>query len=85
MTVIEIMQGFYGNITGNEKGETLAQFARDDAHFLVNNPRCAAYHHPCWREREVPDTATAPWGHEWYIIDEAGRLKLHSAQYDSSG
>lgn len=85
MIIIQLTQGHYRDITGTPKDEALATFAKDDADFLAKHPTCAKYHRPCWRELEVVEGKTAPWGHEWYVVDEAGLLQMHSAHYDSSG
>lgn len=85
MKIIEIAQGRYRRLDGADAKEALAAFKQDDEEFLAQNPRCRKYHQPCWRQLEVRDDERAPWGHEWYVVDEAGRLKMHSAQYDSSG
>ena len=84
MTIIELSQGYYSSLTGTPKDEALSMFAADDKTFLDEHPSCKAWHRPCWLEREVKDDAKAPWGHEWYTIEE-GLLKFHSADYDSSG
>jgi hypothetical protein len=85
MTIIEIPQGYYNDLTGVPKDEALDAFAQHDAEFLEKWPSARPYHRPSWREFEAPDDERAPWGYEWYVIDEAGLLKMHSAQYDSSG
>jgi hypothetical protein len=60
-------------------------FAENDASFCARFPTAAKYHRPSWREFDVDDMRTAPWGHEWYLVDAAGVLQRHSAHYDSSG
>ena len=85
MIIIELPQGYYGDLTGTPKDEALAAFKAADDAFLAEHPDCAKWHRPCWREFEARENQTAPWGHEWYVVDEAGLLKMHSAQYDSSG
>lgn len=85
MIIIEIAQGHYRDLTGIPRASALKTFAEQDAAFLQEHPGCVTYHRPCWSEIDVPDTATARWGTEWYTVDEAGLLKRHSAQYDSSG
>jgi hypothetical protein len=43
------------------------------------------YHRASWVVLpDVPEHKTAPWGHEWYAVTEAGTLQMHSADYDSS-
>ncbi len=85
MTIIEVPQGYWLDLTGTPRDVALASFAKHDAAFLAEHPSAAKYHRPSWREFEVGANDTAPWGYEWYAIDEAGLLKMHSAQYDSSG
>lgn len=85
MTIIELSQGRYRDLSGTPKLAALAMFIQHDIEFVAANPSCAKYHQPAWRELVVADTEKAPWGYEWYIVDEAGLLKMHSAQYDSSG
>lgn len=85
MTIIQIPQGYYSNLDGISKDDAVASFIQNDAAFLARNPSCIPYHQPSWRELMVPEDRTAPWGHEWYVVDEAGALRRHSAQYDSSG
>ena len=84
MTIIEITQGYYGDLTGTPKTEALAMFIQHDNEFLERNPQCKPYHRPAWREFEAPDNKKAPWGHEWYVVED-GVLRMHSAHYDSSG
>jgi hypothetical protein len=85
MKILQLPQGHYGDLTGMPELEAIAQFVVDDLTFLERNPQCAKYHRQLWRELDVKDTATAPWGYEWYVTDEDGRLQFHSADYDSSG
>lgn len=84
MTVVELEQGHYRDLTGTPKDDALVMFARDAEAFLEKHPDCRKYHRPCWRERDVPDQQTAPWGHEWYEVTAEGTLQWHSAFYDSS-
>lgn len=84
MTIIEVPQGYWGDMSGTSRDIALAIFKASDEEFLNAHPTCAPYHRPCWLEREVKDDAKAPWGYEWYRLD-AGILNFHSAQYDSSG
>lgn len=84
MTVIELPQGYYRELTGMPVGEAMAMFKKFDDDFLRDHPSCAPFHRPSWREYAVPTHHTAPWGHEWYVVDEHGLLRMHSAQYDSS-
>jgi hypothetical protein len=85
MTIIEIRQGWSNDLTGTPKDEALAALVKAEADFLEKYPHAAQYHRPGWSERTVDDWKTAPWGYVWYQVDEAGLLKMHSAQYDSSG
>jgi hypothetical protein len=85
MTILEVQQGHYANLDGVTAVVALATFARNDAEFVAKFPIIAHHHRPCWREREVHDSETAPWGCVWYVVDEDGLLRTHSAQYDSSG
>lgn len=84
MTVIELPQGYYRDLTGTRRDVALAQFAKDDASFLATHPQCKPFHRPRCVERDVRDDATAPWGYEWYVADARGVLFMHSAHYDSS-
>lgn len=85
MTILELPQGYYADLTGMSWDDAMQMFQRDDAAFVAKYPSTNGYHRPCWREFDVEATATAPFGHEWYLEDEHGLLKLHSAHYDSSG
>jgi hypothetical protein len=84
MTILQLPQGYYGDLSGQSLGDTLQGFARDDAAFLLKYPQCRPYHRPFWHTRDVDDTQTAPWGHEWYAVGADGILQRHSAHYDSS-
>jgi hypothetical protein len=83
MTILELPQGYYTDLTGIKRHQALAIFAIDQKNFEHKYPHLAPVS-PCWHEYEVEDTKTAPWGYEWYTIDAAGVLKRHSAHYDSS-
>lgn len=86
MRILELPQGYYTDLTGLPRVGVLEQFARDAAAFLEKFPGARPYHRPCWREFDVPDTTKrAPWGYEWYTVDDQGLLQSHSAQHDSSG
>jgi hypothetical protein len=85
MTILEIEQGHYGDLTGMTRDEAVVMFAGDAEAFLEKHPSARRYHRTCWVELKVADTRTAPWGYVWYVIDADGLLKMHSAQYDSSG
>jgi hypothetical protein len=84
MTILELPQGHYADLSGMSLGMVLVMFDKNDADFLAKYPQCIPYHRPLWRKRDVADTATAPWGHEWYQVGADGRLTRHSAHYDSS-
>jgi hypothetical protein len=83
--VIQLPQGYWPNLSGTDKDRALSAFAAADKAFLVKHPQCAKYHRPSWREFDARESETAPWGHEWYVVDADGRLQMHSADYDSSG
>jgi hypothetical protein len=85
MKILQLPQGYYGDLTGMPELEAIAEFVIQDLTFLERNPQCAKYHRKSWQEIEVRDTETAPWGYVWWTIDEDGKLRLHSAHYDSSG
>ncbi len=85
MRIIELHQGYYSDLSGVPHATALLMFTAGDADFLARNPKCALYHRPSWREFEARETETAPWGHEWWVVDTDGLLRLHSAYYDSSG
>lgn len=85
MIILEIQQGRYTDLAGLAKADAVTQFAAHDAAYCAAHPESAKYYQPPWRELDVPDTATARWGTEWYAVDAAGLLKRHSAHYDSSG
>jgi hypothetical protein len=84
MTVIELPQGHYPDLTGMTLDDVMQMFRRDDEAFVAKYPHTKQFHYPRYRQREVADTATAPWAHEWYAVDADGRLQMHSAHYDSS-
>ncbi len=84
MTVLEIAQGHYPDLTGMLWDDAIRMFQRDDAQFRAKYP-ASAYPYQPWHERQVIESATAPWGYEWYIENAAGKLARHSAHYDSSG
>jgi hypothetical protein len=84
MTILELPQGYYRDLSGRTLVDVLLMFGQDDAAFLAKYPQCVPYHRPHWHTRTVEDTATAPWGHEWYQVGADGRLTRHSAHYDSS-
>lgn len=86
MTIIEVPQGHYRNLANRDKDEIISFFKECDADFLARHPQCVAYHRPSWRLLEDVDARnTAPWGYEWYEVMADNRLRVHSAQYDSSG
>ncbi len=85
MTILEIAQGRYQDLTGEPLEDTLAAMKQHDEEFLQKYPSCAKYHRPCYSVREVPEGKTAPWGYEWYQVDADQRLRIHSVQHDSSG
>jgi hypothetical protein len=84
MTVLELPQGYYGDLSAMPLDDALAMFSHDDAAFLLKYPQCRPYHRPFWHKRDVADTQTAPFGHEWYEVGADGILQRHSAHYDSS-
>jgi hypothetical protein len=84
MTVLELKQGYYRDLSGMTLADALVMMAEDDAAFLAKHPQCNPYHQPCWRQWDVGETETAPWGHEWYQVGADGILQRHSAHYDSS-
>lgn len=85
MNIIEVPQGYYGDLEGVPKTDAIDMFAAVDEAFLQKYPNARAYHSKSWREHEVPETSKAPWGYEWYRVDESGVLHWHSAHYDTSG
>jgi hypothetical protein len=85
VTVLELPQGYYADLTGMTWDDAMQMFKRDDEQFLRAYPHTRCFHRARCRELEVDETRTAPWGHEWYVADEAGKLRMHSAHYDSSG
>ena len=85
MTIIQIPQGYWNDLSGTSQAEALGAFVKRDAEFLQQHPQCAKYHRPSWVVLpDVPEHRTAPWGHEWYSVTEDGTLQMHSADYDSS-
>ena len=89
MTVLELPQGHgWKSYEGKTLDEAVTQLRQWDEDFIVQLlpklPNIRQTHRPSWVKLEVPDTATAPWGTEWYRVGEDGRLFLHSADYDSS-
>lgn len=85
MKVLQLPQGHYRNLTGMPEVEAVGMFVSDDLAFLEKHPDCKPYHRQLWQEIEVKDTEKAPWGCEWYRVDQDGNLQFHSADYDSSG
>jgi hypothetical protein len=84
MTIIQIPQGYWNDLSGTSQAEALEAFVKADAEFLQRHPQCAKYHRPSWVVLEdVPEHKTAPWGHEWYAVVNDS-LQMHSADYDSS-
>jgi hypothetical protein len=84
MMILELPQGYYHDLSGESLVAVLQMFDQDDAAFLLKYPQCRPYHRPFWHKRDVEDTQTAPWGHEWYQVGADGILQRHSAHYDSS-
>ena len=85
MKILQLPQGHYGDLTGMSMLNAVAMFTVDSLAFLAKHPQCQPYHHPLWRELEAKDSETAPWGYEWWLVNEDGKLQRHSAYYDSSG
>lgn len=83
MTILELAQGHFSDLTGMTWADAVQMFRQQDEAFRAKYP-ATAYHYQPWHEREVQNGATAPWGFEWYI-EQDGLLRLHSANYDSSG
>lgn len=84
MRVIELPQGYYGDLDGMPETEALGLFVSSDLAFLDTHPQCKPYHRPSWRELDVEDSQSAPWGYVWYTTNAAGVLQFHSATFDSS-
>jgi hypothetical protein len=83
MTILELPQGYFDRLDGTTRADAVAAFAAFNADMDAKFPGRSS--RQFWREFDAPETATAPWGHEWWLVDEFGRLRLHSADYDSSG
>jgi hypothetical protein len=83
--ILQLPQGYYHDLSAMALDAALTMFAEDDAAFLRKYPQCRPYHRPFWHTWvDVEDSATAPWGHEWYQVGADGILQRHSAHYDSS-
>lgn len=85
MIILEVAQGYTTNLSDRDKDEVVKEFERTDKARAERYPQTLPYHHQWWRVFEAPDNHTATWGYEWYQVMADGRLKMHSAQYDSSG
>lgn len=82
MTIIELPQGYYRDLSGTSKTDALAAFAKFEADYAAKHPNATPWQ--WWSELDVTDTATARFGYEWYRVDGAGVLRRHSARVDSS-
>lgn len=83
MTILQIMQGNYRDLSGQQFSDTVEMLTEHDAQSAVEHPTW--YPNPCWRVIEARENQTAAWGTEWYSVDAEGLLQRHSAFYDSSG
>jgi hypothetical protein len=85
MKILQVPQGYYGDLSGMSALDAFAMFTLDDMIFQRRNPKAVPFHRPWWHELEVKDGDSAPWGFVWYRTDDDGKLQMHSASYDSSG
>lgn len=83
MTILEVKQGHTRNLTGMLLSDVTTALQKYDEDFHRRNPGCVPLQ--AWSVIDVPEGKTARWGHEWYSVDADQRLRIHSAQYDSSG
>ena len=84
MKILEISQGRL-DATGLTLAAAVDGLRFYDDEFLRDHPESRKYFFRHWRVLEATDGERAPWGREWWAEEERGRLRMHSARYDSSG
>lgn len=84
LTILELPQGRYSNLTGMKLADALAMFHEDSARFLREFPHCAKFHRPNWHISHREQGARAPIGYEYYLAADDGTLSVYEFNHDSS-